>query len=301
MGTANFALPTLSSLIASQHDIIAVYTAAAKPSGRGNQISISAIQKLADKHNIKVFAPHNFKNDVDYDQFKALNADIAIVAAYGIILPERILNSPKHGCINIHPSSLPKFRGAAPIQHTILSGDAETSVCIIQMDKGMDTGDILIKQDLSLDHKITAHELFDITSNIGADLTLKILDQIAANKLSSIKQNDIGASHACKIHRSDEKLNFVKDAYLVQCQVRAFAPKPGAYFVFKGENIKVLEADFDSNVIHHAATGTVLDDKLTIACSKGIFKPKLLQREGRKSIYLDAFLRGFNIAKNSIL
>lgn len=302
MGTPNFALATLSKLIASDHDVIAVYTMPPNTRGRGNKVSKSPIQLLAEQNGLRVYSPKNFKNDADYQQFKELEADLAVVVAYGAILPAKILKATKYGCINIHPSSLPRWRGAAPIQHTILSGDTHTSVCIIQMDEGMDTGDTLLKHDLAIAGDITSTGLHDVASDIGADLALEVIGQIENGTTNPIKQSSEGVTYARKIDRSDEKLNFNQSAYLVNAQVRTFSPKPGAYFSYNNENIKVIKASYDADLSHNvAAAGTVIDDNLTIACAQGALRPLLLQREGRKAIYLDAFLRGFKIPAGTAL
>lgn len=301
MGTPKFAVPALEALIASNHNIIAVYTKPPKPAGRGQQELGSPIHTLALSHGLTVLTPKNFKDDADYEQFIALDADVAIVAAYGIILPERILQGTKHGCINIHPSKLPRWRGAAPIQHTILAGDRETSVCIMQMDKGMDTGDILLEHELVVEETMTSSSLHDLTAKIGASMLPRVLSALESGTLAPRKQSEIGATHARKIEREDEKLDFNKSAYLVNAQIRAFSPRPGAYFSYNGETVKIIEAKADESYPHNATPGTTLDNNLTIACQTGAIKPTLLQREGRKMLYLDAFLRGFAILEGEML
>lgn len=301
MGTPKFAVPALERLIASDHNIVAVYTMPPKPAGRGQQEFMSPIHTLALTHKLPIFTPKNFKDDADYQQFISLNADVAVVAAYGVILPERILKGTKHGCINIHPSKLPRWRGAAPIQHTILAGDRETSVCIMQMDKGMDTGDILLERELEVEGHMTSSSLHDLCSQIGADMLTSVLSALEQGTITARKQSDLGLTHARKIERADERLDFNKSAYLVNAQIRAFSPRPGAYFTYKGETIKIIEAKLDETHIHQSTPGTTLDNALTIACAQGTIHPTLLQREGRKMIYLDAFLRGFAIPEGSML
>ncbi len=301
MGTPQFAVPALAKLIDSEHEIVAVYTMPPRPAGRGQLDIQSSIHALALQHGLNVLTPKNFKDDVDYQQFASLKADVAVVAAYGVILPERILNATKHGCINIHPSKLPRWRGAAPIQHTILAGDKETSVCIMKMDKGMDTGDIILERTLAVNESMTSQELHDITSKIGAEMVLEVLMQLETGTAKMRKQAELGETHARKIERADERLDFGKSSYLVNAQVRAFSPRPGAYFTFNGENIKIIEAESLTSLETNAPPGTVIDDDLTIACKGGALKPMLLQREGRKMIYLEAFLRGFKIPKGALL
>lgn len=300
MGTPAFAVPSLQQLINSKHEVIAVYTKPPKPSGRGLEEFKSPVQEIAEKNNIKVYTPTNFKNPRIIEEFQNLASDIAVVAAYGLILPTAILEAPKFGCINIHPSKLPRWRGAAPIQHTILAGDKETEVCIIQMDTGMDTGDIILEKPLALDDKITAKELHDKTASIGADMVLETLELYKKDKISKRKQASIGATHAYKITKELEKLNWNKTSFEVNCQIRALSPRPGAYFTFNNEKIKIIQADY-TDEMHTYKPGTVIDDKLTIACIRGFLLPKLLQREGKKMIYTEAFLRGFNIFQGVIL
>ncbi len=301
MGTPSFAVPALKRLIESEHNIVAVYTMPPKPAGRGQKALLSPVHSLAVSHNLSVLTPKNFKDDNDYQQFMNLKADIAVVAAYGVILPNRILEGAKHGCINIHPSKLPRWRGAAPIQHTILSGDKETSICIMQMDAGMDTGDILLEHKLKIEDVMTSSFLHDICAQIGADILPTVLSGIEAGTISAQVQSEVGVTHARKLTRVDEKIDFAKSAYLVNAQIRAFSARPGAYFTYNGETIKVIEARVDEQYQHKVESGITLDNNLMIACKTGVIQPTLLQREGRKMIYLDAFLRGFSIPKGAPL
>lgn len=300
MGTPDFALPALEQLHKSQHQIIAVYTRPPKPAGRGYELSKSKIHLKAEELGLPVFTPATLKELNEQEKFKALNADIAVVAAYGLLLPKAILDAPIHGCINIHPSDLPRWRGAAPIQHTILAGDKTTAVCIMQLDEGMDTGDIILKEPLTLDPKITAYQLHDLTAKIGAEQLIKALDLIETGKAHRDKQSTNGSTHATKLSKADEKIDFNKTAFSIYCQIKTFTPRPGAYFTFKNESIKIIEAEYDDK-LHNFLPGSVVDDDLTIACQNGFIYPKLLQREGRKMIYLDAFLRGFSIQKGELL
>ena len=300
MGTPDFALPALKKLSESPHEIIAVYTRPPKPAGRGYEVTKSKVHLLAEELNLPVFTPLTLKDKTEQDKVNALKADIAVVAAYGLLLPPAILTAPKLGCINIHPSDLPRWRGAAPIQHTILSGDPTTAICIMQLDEGMDTGDIILKQRIAITPQITAQELHDMSANIGADLLIKAIELIDSGKTTPEKQASIGITHANKLTKADERIHWEQSAFVIYCQIKTFAPRPGAYFTFKNEIIKIIEAEYDDNE-HDMKPGTVVDDKLTIACQKGFLYPKLLQREGKKMIYTDAFLRGFAIPKSEIL
>jgi methionyl-tRNA formyltransferase len=300
MGTPEFAVPTLEALIASQHEVVAVYTMPPRPSGRGYRESYSAVFHSAHAHGLNILTPPNFKIPETITTFMAHKADIVVVAAYGLILPKAILEAFKYGAINIHPSKLPKWRGAAPLQHTILAGDKQTSVCIMQMDEGMDTGGILLQRDLAIDDTMTAVRLGEITGKIGAEMTIEALEKI--DDLIPKTQSTAGVTYANKIERGDARLDFTKPVRLVHCQVRAFTLKPGAYFVYNNEMIKILDADYvlDSSSVGFQP-GEIVDDKLTIACLDGFLQPKLLQREGKKMIYTDAFLRGFPLSKGIVL
>lgn len=298
MGTPGFALPTLTKLIESDHEVIGVYTKEPKPAGRGYAEVKSQIHQLAEKHGLPVFTPKNFKSQEAIDEFKMLQPEIAVVAAYGIILPTAILAIPKYGCINIHPSLLPRWRGAAPLQRTVFEGDVETAVCIMQMNEGMDTGDILLQKHFSLDDHITASELHDLTAEIGANLVLEVLSNI--DTIKPIKQVESGVTHAKKLTPSDEVIDWNRTAQQINCQIRALSPRPGAYFKHNNEKIKIISADYEPQK-HSYKVGEVIDDKLSIACSEGILKPSLLQREGKKMIYTDAFLRGFAIPRGTNL
>jgi methionyl-tRNA formyltransferase len=300
MGTPDFAVPALQSLIDSDHEIVGVYTKPPKPAGRGYHEIKSKIHELAEKHNLPVFVPSTFKELRNVEQFKSLNADVAVVAAYGLILRKDILETPKFGCINIHPSKLPRWRGAAPLQHTILSGDKETSVCVMQMDEGMDTGDIIIQQNLEVPIEMTTKELHDKTAQIGAELVLQTLVQISKGTVVRTKQREDGLVYATKITRDHEIINWFKPAEEIYNQIRAFSPRPAAQFSCNGEVIKIIAATFSLDDSGQKV-GTVIDDNLSIACGKGVITPTLLQREGRKMIYTDAFLRGYSIPKGTSL
>ncbi|MFI4984129.1 MAG: methionyl-tRNA formyltransferase [Rickettsiales bacterium] len=296
MGTPGFAVSALTKLIESGHDIVGVYTKEPKPAGRGYAEIKSQIQQLAEANGLRVFTPKNFKTQEAIDELKGLEPDLAVVAAYGLILPAAVLNIPKYGCINIHPSLLPRWRGAAPLQRTIFEGDTQTAVCVMQMDEGMDTGDILLQKNLALDDKITASELHDLAAEIGAEMVLEAVDKIAT--ITKVKQSAEGVTHAKKLTAMDEVIDWKKSAREINCQIRALSPRPGAHFKFNNEKIKIITADY-TNEAHSHSSGEVLDDKLSIACGIGVLKPTLLQREGKKMIYTDAFLRGFAIPKGA--
>ncbi len=295
MGSPDFALPALQCLLQSEHQIVGVYAKPPQPAGRGQHVTKSKVHILAEEAGLKVFTPASLKPAEEVAQFKELAADVAIVAAYGLLLRPEILATPRLGCINIHPSSLPRWRGAAPVQRTIMAGDKQTSVCIMRMDAGLDTGDIILQQIVELDEAITAKELHDQTADIGGKMVLQVLSALEDGTATFTLQATTGVTYAAKLMPADELLNWTQPARLVACQVRALSPKPGAYFNYNGEKVKIITAHYDENFAHNAPPGTVLDDKLTIACARGVLQPTLLQRQGRKMIYTDAFLRGFPI------
>jgi methionyl-tRNA formyltransferase len=301
MGTPEFAIPILERLIHSRHKLIAVYTKPSKPAGRGLAEMKSPIHRLAELHGVEVFTPHTFKITENIDRFISLKADIAIIAAYGLILRKEILEGTELGCINVHPSRLPRWRGAAPIQHTIMAGDKETSVCIMKMDEGLDTGDILLRRDFEIPDTMTAYELHNKTASIGSDMVIETLDKLISNSVNPTKQSTEGITYARKIIKEDEIIDWLESAFSINCKIRAMTPKPGMYFRYNGESIKIISAEVIGNPMEFSKSGLIIDDSLSIACGEGILRPKLLQREGRKMLYTEAFLRGFPINQGSTL
>lgn len=290
MGTPHFALPALEALIASEHKLVAVYTAPPKPAGRGNEVKKSPVHELAEKHSIPVHTPASLKAE------QLPESDVAVVAAYGILLPEHILNAPKFGCINIHPSSLPRWRGAAPIQRTIMAGDKKTSVCIMRMDKGLDTGDIIMQGEFDIAPDMTAGELHDFCAKLGAEMTLGAVKAI--EQITPVKQNGESVTYAKKITKEDEIINWSKSAEEIKNQVRGLNPFPGAYFMHDGKKIKLFEVEVTSG---KGQPGTVLDDKLLVACGSGAVRIKKLQKEGKRPMTAQEFLNGSAIPKGEVL
>lgn len=300
MGTPSFAVPTLKALINSEHEVVAVYSKPPKPAGRGQALLKSQIHQVAEDSGLPVFTPSSLKPAEEVAQLQQLAPDVIIVTAYGLILRPEVLSIPKYGCINIHPSDLPRWRGAAPIQRTILAGDRETAMCIMKMDAGLDTGDVIIRHKVKLDEQITASELHDQMAELGAALLLQALAEIEKETATYHPQSEQGLTYADKLEAADEKINFNQSAYMANCQVRAFSPRPGAYFNYMDEAIKVITAEYTIEQ-HHHTPGTVVDEGLKIACKDGFLQPMLLQRPGRKMIYTDAFLRGFSVTVGTIL
>lgn len=296
MGTPDFAVPTLDALLEAGHEVVAVYTQPPRPGGRrGKEPTPSPVQKRAEAAGLEVRTPVSLRNAEAQEAFAALDLDAAVVAAYGLILPEPILQAPDYGCINVHASILPRWRGAAPIQRAILAGDTRTGVTIMQMEKGLDTGPMMAVLPAEIDGK-TAGELTDELAQVGARLVVQVLGLLPA--VGRIPQNDAGATYAPKVEKNEAKLDFTKSAVEAERQVRAFNPAPGAYFEYGGERIKVLAASVGEQ---GGAPGTVLDDSLAIACAEGSLLPSLVQRAGRGAMSTRELLRGFPIPTGATL
>jgi methionyl-tRNA formyltransferase len=299
MGTSPFGLPALEAIVAAGHRVACVYTRAAKPAGRGYGVRKTPIHEAAERLGLPVRTPASLKAADEQNAFRALGLDVAVVAAYGLILPKAILDSPRLGCLNIHGSLLPRWRGAAPVERAILAGDHDTGITIMQMDEGLDTGAMLLKETIAID-RLTAGELHEKLSAMGAPLTVKALDGVAGGTLKPEPQPAEGATYAKKIEPADARLDWREPAVVLERRVRAFAPRPGAWFVHDGARIKVFDADVvaDSS---RATPGSVLDDRLTIKCGGDALRLTVLQREGKGKMPADAFLRGFALAKGAVL
>ena len=288
MGTPEFSVPTLQALN-QYHEVIAVYTQAPKPAGRGQLETLSPVHQLANQLNIPVFTPKTLRKSEAQVEFASLGADCAVVVAYGLILPNEILTACKYGCINIHPSLLPFYRGAAPMQRTILAGEKETAMCIMQMDEGIDTGDILLMEKMNLPSEMNYLELSKHMSSLGAKLLIEVLDNI-----DSIEpQKQIGrGSYANKLQKEEAELNWREDSEILRRKVLALNPWPGTFFYNQDEKIKVFEAK-SFNEEHQYQPGTIINEKeLLIACGRGLFQPTIVQRPGKKAMPVSEFLKG---------
>jgi methionyl-tRNA formyltransferase len=290
MGTPEFAVPTLTALAAAGHEIVAAYAQPPRPAGRGKKLQSSAVQQAAEALGIPVRTPVSLKDAEVQEAFAALEADVAVVAAYGLILPQAILAAPRLGCLNVHGSILPRWRGAAPVQRAILAGDALTGVTIMQMECGLDTGPMLALGAMPVG-SYTAGELTTEIAELGAGLMVQVLADVTA--FTPTPQPDEGVTYAHKIDKAESRLDFTQSAEQVERQVRAFAPAPGAFFELEGERYRVLEAD----VVDGSGTpGTTVDDALTIACGEGAICPLIVQRAGKPAMDAAALLRGRGIA-----
>lgn len=295
MGTPDFAVPTLDALAAAGHDIAAVYTQPPRRAGRGKALTPSPVQARAELLGLPVRTPESLRGEDEQRAFAALDLDAAVVAAYGLILPAPILDAPRHGCLNVHASLLPRWRGAAPIQRAILAGDDVTGVTIMGMERGLDTGPMFAARETPIDGK-TAGELTGELAGIGAALMRQVLE--ALPRLTPTPQPDEGVTYAAKIDKREARLDFVRPATEAERQVRAFNPAPGAFFEYSGERIKLLAADI---VEADGAPGEIIDDRLTIACGSRALAPRLVQRAGRGVMTPDELLRGFSIPRGTRL
>jgi methionyl-tRNA formyltransferase len=344
MGTPDFAVPTLQALVDAGHEIAAVYSQPPRPANRGKKLTPSPVQQLAEKLGLAVRTPVSLKGEDEKAAFAALDLDACVVAAYGLILPRAVLDAPRHGCLNIHGSLLPRWRGAGPVQRAILAGDATTGVTIMQMEAGLDTGPMLLKGETSVEGK-TAGELTAEIAELGARLMVQVLGDLAA--FPPEVQPDDGVTYAAKVDKAEARLDFSRTAVEVERQVRAFNPMPGAFFELNGERLRVHAAEIaplfpcegrgpspDGATTGHPeleaqtpasptplpphdpddsgrwapasagdrrAPGTILDDRLTIACADGAIRPVIIQRAGRPAMALDDFLRGFALAPGTTI
>jgi methionyl-tRNA formyltransferase len=294
MGSPDFAVPSFNGLVEAGHDVICVYSQPPRPAGRGKGERKTTVHKRAEELGIEVRTPKTLRGEEEQARFRALDADIAVVAAYGLILPRPILEAPKAGCINVHASLLPRWRGAAPIQRAILAGDEVTGVTIMRMEEGLDTGPMLLKRETLVDRK-TAGELTDEIAKLGA----KALVDWLGKPTPPVPQPNEGVTYASKIDKAEARINWSKSAEDIERQVRAFAPSPGAWFEANGERIKLLETATGDD--ESGKPGEVLDDGLSIACGIGYLRPLKVQRAGRGVMTPGELLRGFAIPKGAIL
>jgi len=298
MGSPDFSVPALKALHESGHDIVAVYTQPPRPAGRGQKERPCPVERVAREYGIPVRTPKNFRNEISRREFAALGLDVAVVAAYGLILPKEVLISPKFGCINIHASLLPRWRGAAPIQRALVAGDSESGITIMQMDEGLDTGPMLLTGTVPISPETTGEGLHDALSMLGTELIVTALQDLEAARLKPIEQPDRGATYAKKLDTSESKLNWRQSNDRLERQIRAFTPWPGSWFEFNGERIKVMTAVCK---VGAGEPGTVLDDCLTIACETGALRPLSLQRAGKRVMAAEEFLRGSPIPEGTLL
>jgi methionyl-tRNA formyltransferase len=292
MGTPDFSVPVLDALVEAGHEILAVYSQPPRPAGRGKKDRPSPVQARAEALGLPVRHPVSLKGADEQAAFAKLNADVAVVVAYGLLLPQAILDAPKHGCLNIHASLLPRWRGAAPIHRAIMAGDAETGVCIMQMEAGLDTGPVLLRQTTSIGAEETTAQLHDHLSQIGANA---IVDALASlDQLVPEPQPDQGVTYATKIDKAEARIDWNQPAVEVDRKIRGLSPFPGAWCEWDGQRIKLLASKLAEG---QGAPGEVLDDDLTVACGEGAVSLLRLQRAGKGAQDAETFLRGVPVAK----
>jgi methionyl-tRNA formyltransferase len=314
MGSPDFAVPSLNALVEAGHEVVAAYAQPPRPAGRGKAERRTAVHERAQALGIEVRTPRTLRDVEEQARFAALDADLAVVAAYGLILPPEILDAPKGGCINVHASLLPRWRGAAPIQRAILAGDETSGVTIMRMDEGLDTGPMLLTRKLDIGGK-DAGQVTEEMAVLGADALVEWL----ASPTPPIAQPDHGATYAKKIDKAETRIDWSQPAEHIERQVRAFAPSPGAWFEANGERIKLLEAAVEASPRHPRESGApanpeqkrdsrirgndglVLDDMLLIRCGQDAIRPLLVQRAGRGAMTPGELLRGFAIPKGTLV
>ena len=294
MGSPEFAVPSLDALVEAGHSVIVVYSQPPRPAGRGKGERKTAVHERAEQLGIEVRTPRTLRNSDEQALFRTLDADLAVVSAYGLILPREILEATKAGCVNVHASLLPRWRGAAPIQRAILAGDEISGVTIMKMDEGLDTGPMLHRQTLDI-HGKNAGEVTEEMANLGARLLIEWLDDPTPPEPQPIA----GASYAKKIDKAEARIDWNAQAQEIERRVRAFAPAPGAWFEANGERIKILKAATGTD--GSGEPGQVLDDCLSVAAGTGYIRPLLVQRAGRSPMTPGELLRGFDIPKGTIL
>ncbi|GHE64519.1 methionyl-tRNA formyltransferase [Camelimonas fluminis] len=321
MGTPDFSAPTLAELVGHGHEVVAVYTRAPRPAGRGMNERKSPVHDMADRFGIPVLTPTTLRTAGAAEAFRAFDADVAVVVAYGMILPPDILEAPRFGCINLHASLLPRWRGAAPIQRAIMAGDAESGVCVMQMEEGLDTGPVAMCERLAIGPEMTAGELHDALSALGADLAARALAALERGSLGFTPQPEAGVTYAHKISNADGRIDWSQDARTVHDQIRGLSPFPGAFFEAdlgkgKPERVKVLQATIAHElpgVAPHGAPdtlagndslagpGTLLAPDMTIACGKGAIRVLRAQRAGKSAVTAGEFMRGARLAPGAQL
>jgi len=299
MGTPDFSVPVLEAL-AKEHEVVCVYSQPPKEAGRGHKILKTPVHVAAEKLKLEVRTPKSLKNIEEQLRFAELKADVAVVAAYGLILPKPILEAFPKGCINVHASLLPRWRGAAPIQRVIEAGDDKSGITIMQMAEGLDTGDMLLKGEVELTPEMTGGELHDKLSVMGAELILQVLHDW--DNIIPVSQNDADTCYAAKIDKSECRIDFSMPAEVIERKIRAFNPYPAMYFEYNGERFKILEAEaFAENA--GVVVGSIInsDSGLLIQCGEGILSINQIQRQGKKVMNIEELLRGFKFEAEKLI
>ena len=302
MGTPDFSVPVLAAILGAGHEVAAVYTQPPRAAGRGQKERKSPVHVFADEAGLAVVTTPTLKDPHEQRGFAAVEADVAVVVAYGLILPKIILDAPGHGCLNIHASLLPRWRGAAPIQRAIMAGDKESGVMVMRMEEGLDTGPVCLAERMAIGADMTAGELHDQLSVLGADLVVRALAALERGSLDCIPQDENGVTYAAKIDKKEARIDWQRPASEVHDHIRGLSPFPGAWFEWEAkgrrERVKVLGCALAEG---SGDPGTVLDDHLTIACGSGALRLVRLQRAGKKPMGAEEILRGVAVGRGANL
>ena len=303
MGTPDFSVPTLMEIIAQGHEVVAVYSQPPRKAGRGLELKKSPVHEKAEQFGLPVFTPINFKDEADIAAFAAHEADVAVVVAYGLLLPRAVLDASHNGCLNLHASLLPRWRGAAPINRAIMAGDQETGIMVMQMEEGLDTGPVAMVERLTITADMTAGELHDQLMVLGGDLMVRALGGIERGGLSGQQQAETGIEYAHKLSKDETRIDWSKSAQEVHNHIRGLSPFPGAWCEFaiggKQHRLKILKSTMIDDL--DGSAGTVLDDALTIACGTGAIRLVSVQRSGKGVMDAAEFLRGNALIKGAAL
>lgn len=295
MGTPDFSALALGAIVDAGHEVVAVYSQPARRAGRGKHLMPTAVQKAAEELGLPVHTPLNFKDESDLLIFENHGADIAVVAAYGLLLPQRVLDAPKHGCLNIHASLLPRWRGAAPIQRAIMAGDDTTGICIMQMEAGLDTGPVLLRGSIPIPDTATAGSVHDQLADLGAELIVKVLEN--PKQFRPEPQNETNKTYARKIDKSEARIDWMMPAEKLSQHIRGLSPFPGAWCMVNDVRVKVLNCTASNG---SGAAGEALDDNLLIACGDGALRLTRVQKAGKAPSDAADFLRGFPVEKGTV-
>jgi len=298
MGSPDFAVPTLEAVISAGHDVACVYSQPPRPAGRGRDLRRTPVHEAAARHGIEVRTPLNFKAQEDRDAFAALKLDVAVVVAYGLLLPKAILDAPRLGCFNLHGSILPRWRGAAPIHRAVMAGDSITGVQVMKMDVGLDTGPVMLTATTPISEDDTTGDVHDRLSILGADLMIEGLALLEAGKAVLLDQTEEGLTYAAKVSAAEARIDWTLSGRDVAARIRGLSPHPGAWFEHDGQRIKVLHARAAEG---KGQPGAVLDDSLTIACGEGAVRLTRLQRAGKGQVTAEEFQRGARIPSGARL
>ncbi len=303
MGTPDFSVPVLEAIAAAGHDVVRVYTQPPRAAGRGHKERKTPVHQAAERLGLDVATPRSLRKSEEISSLDALGADAGVVAAYGLILPQGVLDAPRHGCLNLHASLLPRWRGAAPIHRAVMAGDRESGVCAMRMTAGLDEGPVCLSSRVGIDEATTTGDLHDALAAAGAPLMCEALALLDIGELACTPQADAGVTYAEKISKQEAQIDFNRPAGQVLCHIHGLSPFPGAWFMAHGDGgtavrIKLLRC---KAVDASGRPGEIVDDAMTIACREGALRPVELQREGKGEMALDAFQRGFHIAPGTVI